>query len=321
MIGMAACNWTVSNSGASANWVGEGDDISLTNEGGNDDRTKMTLSRGIARSVFGVTHTELAQARSSIHASTLITDLWGESYLSSLATLIRKIEVAVFKGTGTETSPSSVSVNGIVGLLNALKTSGTYAGQNVASFSGLQSNVQTGVGSLAVSNLDKGFSQMLKASDTTPDFMMGSPATGVALKNAIVSPGSTGSILRLEQVGNQVPQYNAGTGTAPTQDVPVLFYNGVPFLPNPAWDDGYLFAGRMEDFVLDILPYQSIEPAEGVVAGVASNGRTVENVGVPIFTYYKGKTGSSYVAAMEVELQLICKRPNASFWLQGITTT
>lgn len=315
----AAVNWTVSNGGNTAVNPGEGDDIQ-SSEYNQDNRLAMTLSRGIYRSSFGFTHTELAVVATlkPDMAADLIRDRLKDAYLEGLAKLANKIEQDMFNGTGTATSPLSASVNNVVGILAALNSPTTYGGQTVASYTGLQSNVQAVNGNVTRAKMDQAFYEIEQASGTTPDFIMCSPKTAAFLK------GIGDTQVRFDQL-TQVREMNQLSQAPLSMGRSVVSYNGVPVFQNSAWyqagGDGYILLGRLSDFVIDFMPYDAWGDAVTDRAAdiVSSNGERVEGLGLPVKVYSPAKTGSSVKFAMETELQMKILRPNATALLKGVT--
>ena len=317
----AAINWTVSNGGNTAVNPGEGDDIQ-SSEYNQDDRVPMTLSRGIYRTSFGFTHTELAVVATlrPDMAADLIRNRLRDAYLEGLAKLANKIEQDMLVGTGTATSPLGGSVSNVVGLLNALLTSGTYAGQTVGgSNTGLVANVQSGVGNVTRALLDRAFYEIEQASGTAPDFIMCSPKTASFIKGI----GDT----QIRYMQTDASREVDAISRAPlSRGVSVTSYNGVPVFQNSAWyqasGDGYIVLGRLADLQVDFLSYEAWGDAvtdreDGMVS---SNGEFVERLGgPPVKVYSVAKTGSSIKFAMECELGMKVLRPNAFALLSGVT--
>lgn len=312
-------SWTVSTGGATAVTPGEGDDVQAS-EYNQDDRIPMTLTRGIYRSSFGFTHTELATLGSLRQdmASDLLRDRLRDAYLEGLAKLANAIERDMLIGTGTKTSPLGSSVGGIVGLLGSLKTTGTYAGQNVASYPGLQPNTQSAVGNVSRVILDRAFYEIEQQSGTTPDFIMCSPKTAAYLKEI----GDN----QVRFVGQPLMRDLNGMGRAPTSmGVATTSVNGVPVYQNSAWfqggGDGYIVMGRLDDLVVNYLPYEAWGDAvtDRETDLVSSNGEEIDRINIPVKVYSLAKTGSSVKFAMEVELGVKVLRPNAFALITGVT--
>lgn len=318
----AAVNWVVANGANTAVNPGEGDDIQ-SSEYNQDDRVPMTLNRGIYRSSFGISHSELAIVASLSTdpqvSANLIRERLKDAYLEGLAKIANKIEQDMAAGTGTTLSPKGSSVNNIVGWTNALKTTGSYAGQALSSNPGLVANVQLGVGSVARSNLDLAFASIDNKSGTVPNFIMASPTTCSYLK------GIADNQIRLNDNGG-MPFREFGLNSSPSTGDSVMSYNGVPIIQNSAWFqaglDGYVLVGRFEDFALNYMPYAAWGDAvtDRESSLVESNGETIEAIsGLPVKVYAVAKTGSSVKFSMELEVQQSIYRPNATAVLTGIT--
>lgn len=317
--------WTVSNGGNSAVNPGEGDDVQ-SSEFLQDDRVKMTLNRGIYRSSFAFTHTELATVASYMTSpevvANFIRERLSDAYLEALAKVVNKIEQDCLTGTGTATSPLSASSNNVVGLLNALFATGssTYAGQTVSTGAnpGLVSNVQSGVGNVTRSIMDLSFAQIEQNSGTTPDFIMCSPATARYLKGIGDSQVRFPQQLMQRELNN-IDRAPSSMGNS------VLSYNGVPVYQNAAWfqanGDGYIIMGRLQDLELNHLPYASWGDAvtDRSMEGLSSNGQQTEAVGPRCKVYSLAKAGSSARFSVECEVQLKVKAPNRFALLKGVT--
>lgn len=315
--------WTVSNGGSTAVNPGEGDDVQ-SSEFAQDDRVKLTLSRGIYRSSFGFTHTELATVASYMTNPEIVADFikdrLKDAYLESLAKLANKIEQDMLVGTGTTTSPLSASVNNVVGLLSALKTTGSYAGQTLSGNAGLVANVQSAVGNISRPILDLAFSEIEQTTGTVPDFIMCSPATARFIK------GISDTQVRYNEPQMAGFARELGLGMAPqSMGQSVMSYNGVPVFQNSAWyqagGDGYVVLGRLQDLSLNHLPYAAWGDAvtDREQGAVSSNGQAMSQVGPQCKVYALAKTGSSVKFAIECEVQLQVKAPNRFALITGVT--
>ena len=313
--------WTVANGANTAVNPGEGDDVQ-SSEFAADDRVKLTLSRGIYRSSFGFTHTELATVASYMTNPEIVADFikerLQEAYIEGLAKLANKIEQDMLVGTGSATSPLSATVNNVVGLLSALKTSGSYGGQALSGNPGLVANVQSSVGNITRPIMDLAFSEIEQNTGTSPDFIMCSPSTARFLKGIGDS--------QIRYMDTTQSQRELSLGRAPSSLGPsVISYNGVPVFQNSAWyqagGDGYIVMGRLQDLELNYLPYGQWGDAvtDRQEAGVSSNGQEFSRVGPECKVYALAKTGSSVKFAIECEVQLKVKAPNRFALLSGVT--
>lgn len=329
-----AVYWSVSSSGAgpaSGNvYVGEGEAINTSNEFNVDDITACTLNRAIVRNGFSISHTELAQVASlkpNMAADFVIARL-KRSWRNNLAATARIVEAQLLAGTGSALSNSTGnSVQGLVGLMGMFKAviagSGVtqYAGQTVASFSGLQPTVtHQGGGALTTKALDTFIATIQNAAGSfKPDFFMCNCLTAVAIKQL-----GDQYVRFNERPGDAGVPSNLGLRTTPTSDAPVVQYNGIPVIQNTAWGstyDGYLVTGRMENLVIDVLPYENWGDtiAEENVEGLEGFGGMLNSLGLPFFTYPMAKTGSTVSFVQELEFQLKIEAPNRFGLLYGFT--
>lgn len=316
--------WATAFSGAGGGLVGEGEDINST-EYLVDDRTKATLSRAIYRSSFALSHTELAvvQSLAADAAADIVIERLRDAWLESLSQVCKTIEIQCAVGTGSGTSIStSASVTDIVGWLNALKTTGTYAGVNVGSYAGMQATVVTSVGSLTQKVIDDAIASIMSAAGSVrPDFMMCSPKTYAAVK-ALADTN-----VRFWSMDKEA-QYKLGLPGVPVSNSPLISFDGIPILTNSQWGsaganlDGYLLIGNSQAMVVDYLPYGRgwgdsvlLEPKEGQEAFANQSS----GVGLEFLSYAPAKTGASVKMAMECELALAITAPNRFAYLEGIT--
>lgn len=316
--------WATAFSGAGGGVVGEGEDINST-EYLVDDRTQATLSRAIYRSSFALSHTELAvvQSLTPEAAADIVIDRLREAWLESLSQVCKQIEIQLAVGTGTNTSISTgATVTDLVGWVNALKTTGSYAGVNVASYAGMQSNLFPGIGSLSQLAIDKAIAAIIAAAGSVrPDFMMCSPKTYAQVK-ALADQN-----VRFWSVDKEA-QYKLGLPGVPVSNAPLISFDGIPILTNSQWGsagaalDGYLLIGHSQSMVVDYLPYGRgwgdsvmLDPKEGQEAFANKK----QGVGIEFLSYAPAKTGASVKMSMECELQLAILAPNRFAVLSGIS--
>src|ERR1017187_9064731 len=327
-----AVYWSVSNSGAgpaSGNvYVGEAEVVNTTNEFNVDDVTALTLNRAIVRNGFAISHTELAQVASlkgDIAADITIERL-RKAWLNNLAAVARIVEPQLLIGTGTAVSNSTAAgCQGLVGLLSVFfPVGGAYAGKTVSGYAGLQPVVQSeGGATLTQHMLDLVIAQMQEnAGSFKPDFIMCNPKTAVQIK----AIGDTYVRLNSQGDGSQKLPWHLGLRDVPTPDAPVVQYNGIPVVQNSAWTstyDGYIVIGRMEDIVIDFLPYQNWEDTirEEDKGGLEGFGGLLNKVGLPFFTWPYAKTASFVAFVQECEFQVKFLRPNFMGLIYDIAVT
>lgn len=326
-----AVYWSVSNSGAAPSsnnvYVGEGESVNTTNEFNVDDITALTLNRAIVRNGFSISHTELAQVASLQPgiAANIVIERLKRAWLNNMAATARIVEAQLLSGLGTATSNSTGnSVQGLVGLMGifspVINGSGSYAGKTVSSYSGLQPTVTSVSGALTTKEIDQLIAAIQTAAGSfKPDFFMCNPKTAVTVKQL----GDQYVRLNATQGAPRLP-WDLGLRDVPTPDAPVVQYNGIPVIQNSAWSssyDGYLVTGRMENLVLDVLPYANWGDtiSEEDKEGLEGFGGMLDRVGLPFFTWPYAKTGSTVSFVQELEFQLKIEAPNRFGLLYGFT--
>ena len=315
-----AVYWSVANSGAGGStsnlYVGEAEVVNTTNEFNVDDVTALTLNRAIVRNGFAISHTELAQVASlrGDIAADLVIDRLKKAWLNNLAATARFVELQLLVGEGTATSNSTGNpVQGLVGLFGVLFPSGgAYAGKTVAGYSGLQPVVSNESGAaLTQAMLDETIAEMQnQAGSFKPDFIMCNPKTATYVK----AIGDQYFRLNSQPSDQRLP-WHLGLRDVPTPNEPTVQYNGIPVVQNSSWTstyDGYIVIGRMQDLVIDFLPYQGWDDTirEVNMAGVEGFGGLINKVGMPFLTWPYAKTASFVAFMQECEFQLKVLRPN-----------
>ena len=331
-----AVYWSVSNQGAAPSsgnvYVGEGEAVNTTNEFNVDDITALTLNRAIVRNGFSISHTELAQVASLQPdiAANIVIERLKRAWLNNMAATARIVELQLLAGTGTATSNSTGnSVQGLVGLMSIFNTVldpsqyPSYAGKNVAGYSGLQPTVVNEFGATLTQHmLDELIASIQTASGSfRPDFLMCSPKTAVQIK----AIGDQYFRLNANSENAKLP-WQLGLRDVATPDAPVVQYNGIPVIQNSAWGgayDGYIVTGQMENLVLDILPYQNWGDtiSEENKEGIEGFGGMLDQVGLPFFTWPYAKTASTVSFVQELEFQLKIEAPNRFGLLFNIATS
>lgn len=315
-----AVDWDVSTSGATVTNPNRGDDVQ-SSEFAQDNRLKMSLERATYRTSFGFTDSELGDINlySPEVVSDIVYDYVAKQVNSHLAALFFQMEVDAFKGTGVATSPLSASSVNLIGLLSGLKTSGTYAGQDVGTYPELKTNLTSVGGNLTRTQIRTALAQIHKRSGQQADFFMCSPGT-----NALLD-GITDTNVRFGNFHpgalNQSKDVFATNFAPSTWGPSTVSFFGIPVLVNPAWDDGYLVAGRMDDFSLDYKTIVGYGDAvmDKQLAMVSSNGVDARQIPLPVRMYTLAKNGPSIKFVMEIEAQFKIANPRATALLTGIT--
>jgi len=336
-----AAYWTVSDGGASFGYVGEGEQVNVNTEFNPDNVLTLSLPRGILRTGFAISETELAHVESldssitSAQVKQRLVNLWKGSY----SALARGLEVQAAIGNGTAISiASGATVPGTYGWLYLLEqalANGSYAGQSLATHPALKINSVAVGGAISTAAMDEGFSAVLEQAGDVFDgtyFLMCSPRTEAALKATADSTVSLQGALRFN-ADSQEASYLLGARSTPGDRKARISYDGIPVLVNSAWSnrtssssanlDGYMLLASTKDYAVDAIPYSNkgLSPTEGMENAVQKFGRVTSEIGLPL--YYRGyaELGGVFAAFASTELQFIWGAPNRMCVWTGITTT
>jgi len=332
-----AAYWTASDGGTSWGFVGEGEQVNVSAEFNTPNVLGLSLKRGIARTGFALSNSEIAQVQryNAAVASNQISDRIKRSWLQSYAVTLNGIERQAFVGTGSAVSVATgITVPGAYGLtylMNQTLTNGSYAGISLATHPLLKVNlVDCGGASLATHHLDNAFSEILQVAGSVFDgtyFIMGSPKAEQACKAIADTNVNGGSSIRFN-ADQDAASYNMGARQTPDSRRSRLSYNGVPILANSAMYqagldgylpgvDGYVSGGFLvlastKDYAIDALPHMPMGMAtfEGNEDGVEAFGRVVREIGLPFLYQSYANLGGVYAAFAETEFQFIWGAPN-----------
>ena len=326
--GSDAVVWSIGYSGTNGGFVSEGSDVNDTLELGVKDRTKAQLNRAIARTGFGLTHTEMATVASLKREITadFVIDRLKDAWLEALSYECRLIEtqLAIGNGTATDNSVGTGSTNGIFGVVEAVMTvhnNQSYAGLTNAYGAWSPTVVSGSGGTLTANMMDKVISGLQVNANVFPRAIMMSPASFVQFKEQLGD-----SKVQLWSMG-VTADYKLGVKDMPNSvmPAPVASYDEIPIFLNTAWAgtvatptqaglDGYMMFFRPEDLAINILPYPDSGWFDAVLsekkAGVESYANIVKKLGLPFYTYSLFKSGASSKVAMELEFQLRIKSLN-----------
>ena len=335
--GSDAVSWSIGFSGTQGGFVSEGSDVNNSLELGVKDRTKAQLNRAIARTGFGLTHSEMAVVatlKSDITADFVIERL-RDAWLEALSYECRLIEVqlAIGNGTAVDNSVGSGSTNGIFGVIQAIlsvNSGGNYAGLTNSYGAWNPTVVDGGHGTLTQNMLDKVIAGLHSNANVFPKACMMSPNSFVQFKEQLGD-----SIVRLWSGTGQPADYTLGVKNMANSvmPLPVASYDGIDIFVNSAWAgttadatqaglDGYALFFRPEDMALNILPYMSWIDAvlNEKRQGNESYANVVKKLGLPFYTYSLFKSGATTKVAMELEFQLRLKSLNRFGLLKNFAT-
>lgn len=315
--------WAASAPGGTSKAVAEGYQVQST-DFNIDTMVNLSLSRGQYLDAFALSDTEIAVANRSPLSPTKLIDMVAERVFESTTRLTDKINTDLFSGNGTD---SVTSAQNIVGLDNALITSGNYAGQSVTSISSLQSNVFGGPDSgsgvaITLAQMQSDLTQIKVRSDEKPDFIVMHPYVGSAIQ-ALYETNR-----RIFNQDNTLTRYSSGPAQAFNGADSGMSFMGVPILydkdgyvnGSPGAGFGHIYYVSKRHLSLDVMPHHN--PMDGSVweqedfvssGGAQSNsGSPDEMVGPPVVSIVSlARLGLAATFAVNVECQLKVKRPLA----------
>lgn len=308
--------WAVSPPGGTAKAVAEGYQVQ-SSDFNVDSMVNMSLARGQYLDAFSLSDTEIAIAARSPMSPTKLIDMVAERVFESTTRLTSKINADLFAGNGTDTVTSAPC---IVGLDSALLTTGTYAGQNVASITSLQSNVSgadSGSGvALTIAQMQADLTAIKIRSDEKPDFIVMHPYVGSKLQ-ALFEDNR-----RIVNLDSPLNRYNTGPAQAFNGADSGMTFMGVPVLYDkdgyvtgtPGAGFGHIYYVSKRHLAVDVMPHRN--PFDGSnweqESFLSSGGAEDEMVGGPMISIVSlARLGLAASFAVNVELQLKVKRPLA----------
>jgi hypothetical protein len=314
-------NFDLEFTGNTASTVAEGSDVAAS-EYASDINIPATLPWAHYRSSFQISETEFDAAMSSVGVPAALQDLFGDRILGAGAQIARKIETDCMTGTGVDSSGNPT----IVGLYNALVSSGVYAGVNTATYSEWASYIAANSGTQRALTLDlmaQVDQNIFNNSQLQWDAIMTSSGVMRKYESIFVTNAQGGPLVRFNDRANQ-PAYGAGL-KADGQMQPIdAWYKGQPVYRNavnPANKGLFLNTSKIN---IKYLP-RVMTPQDAVFARMmgieGSSGGTapIQATGIPARIAILAKTGDSIKVSMKVTLQMCVVRPNAFGILQDIS--
>lgn len=298
--------WDVQFGAATAASFVEGADVTNFD---NDIEVPASLPWGQYQSAFKLTNKEMNAAYANIGNAAELEKLLEERMFDAITTLTSKINKDVIVGTGTDGSGNPT----IIGLLQALQDSGSYAGINPATMGqeAWVGNVQAngGIGRpLTLDLLAAAEQQQYVASGQSCDVLVGT--TGIKKKyeglfNAVtrVNTGTNGPITRLD---------------ASAED---LYWRGRPVLREKDMPAGYLLGLNSQEIELRVLPWAPVPDAvpQTLKQLISSNGDTSNLLGAMVNVYPLARTGSAVKFVAEIYCQIKVRRRNQHFMVKDVS--
>jgi hypothetical protein len=299
------CAWDVEFSGAVADAVAEGADVTPA-ELTTDPLVPATLGWAIYRQSFGLTETEIDAAASSVGTPEVLLDMFGERVLNAHHALCSKVNADLFDGTGLAPNNNP----NLIGLFGGpLEPTGIYAAINRATYGEWASNV------LANGNVPRPLTIDLMAQMEQNIFTAcGEPPNLIIASSGVLRRYENffESVRRVVADGRGPLEYNAGATN--------LFYKGIPIVR-----DRNCRAGRMVflntnyvrvKYLPHINPGDALGHAETRLVSGAGAVQTATDI--PARIVLLAKTGDAVRASVKTTIQLAVKRPNACGYIADI---
>lgn len=299
--------WDVQFSGATAATFAEGADVSSFD---NDAEVPATIAWGQYQSKFKLTNKEMNAAFANMGNATELEKILEERLFDAICAITSKINKDIIVGDGDEGGNPT-----IVGLIEALDSSGTYATIDKGvktEWAGIELGNSGTARPLTLDLLAAAEESEYKASGQSPEMLVTTP--GVRRKyeglfnsvQRIMSPnGSGGPIARMD---------------GGSED---LFWRGRPVIRDKDVSTGILMGLRPSNLFLHVLPWAPVEMQPTVVRDlISSNGGDLQkNLGAFVNIYPLGRTGSAVKFVAEIYCQLRVPRTNEHFIVKDISET
>lgn len=299
--------WDVQFSGATADTFAEGSDIG-GGEFSADVEKPATLPWGQYRAAFKLSNLELNVAASNPGNAQELEKLLEERMFDAIAKITSLINQDLIAGTGTRNGNPS-----IVGILEAFKATGTYAGLSKTTYPEWAGNVIANGGvdrALTLDLLAKAEQAMFVTSGSSVDFLVTTP--GIRTKYEALF----NAIQRIVTNGGPVTRFDGSS-----ED---LFWRGKPVLRDKDMTAKKLVGVRADGVELRMLPWAQM-PEKFVPSTVrelvSSNGESKQSLGSFVNVYPIARTGSAVKFVAEIYCQAKVQRTNAHFLVEDISET
>lgn len=313
--------WAASQAGGASKAVAEGYQV-VSSDFNIDTMVNLSLSRAQYLDAFALSDTEIAVASRSPLSPTKLIDMVAERVFESMTRLTDRINTDLLTGNGTDPVTGAQT---IVGLESALITSGNYAGQSIASVSGLASNVagnDVAPVALTLAQIQADLTAIKLRSDEKPEFIVMHPYVGSALQTLYENER------RIFNMDTTLTKYHTGPSAAFNGADSGLVFMGVPILYDkdgyvsgtPGAGFGHIYYLSKRHLKLDVMPHS--DPFDGSVwnqspwlssgGAESTSGSPDEMVGPPLVSITSlARLGLAATFAVNVECQLKVMRPLA----------
>lgn len=297
-------SWDVEFSGAKASSFEEGSDVGPT-EYSYDPTVPALLPWGQYRSAFHLSHLEINAVSANMGNPAALDNLFEERFLGALTTITSRMNKDAISGTGT--SPEGPT---IVGILEALKATGTYAGISKATYPEWAGNVLGNGGTaqpLTLDLLSRAEQLGFVASGQSPELLMTTP-TLLSRYESLFTPY----------------QRTINDGGGPTRtfhgSAERLAWRGLDVIRDKDMAAGRLVMVRPSGLELRVLPWAPMpdNAPRDLRDLLSSDGEAARPLGALVRVYPLAKTGSAVRFAAEIYCQLKVARVNEHVVLQDL---
>jgi hypothetical protein len=315
--------WSASTAGGSSKAVPVGYDVQ-SGDYNIDNMVPLTLPRATLIDPFATADSEISIARRSPLSATPVMDLKEERLFESATRLTDSLNTRVLLGNGTD---PVTGAQDIVGFESSEILTGTYAGQNVSTVTGLQGNVfgnDASPASIAFAQMQSDLTQIKLRSDEKPQFIVMHPYVGSVLEALYESDR------RIVNFDSTLKRYSTGPSEAFQGADSGLTFLGIPILYDkdcyvfgtPGDGYGHIMYVTKKHNVLDIMPHFDVK--DGSVwmdrAGMSSGGWSP---GDPLPFHFDvtslARTGLASKFVLWIECQFANKRPLAQGIRKGVS--
>jgi hypothetical protein len=291
----------------------EGSDIAA-GEFNTDPTQPASLSWGMYRVAFSLSGLSVAAAATSPGSALELLDQFQTNLEDAAMDLVSQINAAVYAGTG-----ASGQIAGFIGG-GALAATGTYAGVNRTTYPEWAGNVLGNSGTprpLTKPLLDQLEGNIYTACGMPPDVIVCSPSIAQeyeqlfdTVKRVMIERGELSAMANGNTVsGEPMIARNSGyTG---------LTYKGIPIYRDRNCPGAQLFMLNSQYTEIKVLPQVELG-AVSLAENKAMSGAPGNPTGISAKVESLAKTGDADKFQLKVYLQLVCRRPNASGYLDDL---
>lgn len=292
------CAFVVDVAGKTASAFADGYAVQ-TAEFDSNTRLIATLNWAEYRSPFSLTRRAIASASHSRGGAQALDNIVMDELVNANAKILSTVNVALHSGAGTN--------DAILGLDNALITSGSYGGINVGTYTSFASHVTGASGTLSVDKLAALEKAIYVDSGVRPNCILMAP--DVMQKYSVLLTNDRRWIGSAPMDGSTAPDS--------------MTFQGIPCFRDKDMASGTLKMLNTDSMHIEVLFDPSAEKDAVVfmsAPGVAGPGDHLEGAGLPLILTSLAKDGGSVKYSLDTpSIQLCVRNPNQNGILTGIT--